>query len=107
MHYKDNLNLKYTVDHPQRILSTKEFPEYDIDGEVNLFKYTNIREAAAVSFGEWDSAKTSLLRYAASAEVAYTIYSVIYSLHKSSNSKMFDKTISLGLDVLATIKSMA
>ena len=148
---KDNLNLNYTNDHPQRILSTKEFPECDIDeatnlsiwvqvlikyypaiskffyylcrnkeederialmeywikeidGEVNLFKDTNIREAAEISFEEWDNAKTSLLRYAASAEVAYKIYSVIYALHKSSNSKMFERTISLGMDVFAYYK---
>ena len=33
---KDNLNLNYTNDHPQRILSTKEFPECDIDEATNL-----------------------------------------------------------------------
>jgi len=148
---KDKLNLNYTNDHPQRILSTNEFPECDIDeatnlsiwvqilikyypaiskffyylcrnkkegerialmeywaekidGEVDLFKDISIREAAEASFEEWDNAKTSLLRRAASAEVAYKIYSVIYSLYKSSDSEIFKNTISLGLDVFGYYK---
>ena len=33
---KDILNLNYTSDHPKRILSTKDFPEQDIDEATNL-----------------------------------------------------------------------
>lgn len=148
---KDKLNLKYTNDHPQRILSTRDFPEDDIDEannlsiwvqvlikyypaiseffyylcrdkkdgerialmeywidridtEVNMFENINIRQAAAISFEKWNREKTSRLKYAAYAEIAYKIYSVIYSLHESSNSSMFEKTISLGLDVFRYYK---
>lgn len=148
---KDILNLNYTSDHPQRILSTKDFPEQDmdaatnlsiwvqilikyypaiskyfyylcrgkkdgerialmeywvgrIDAVVDLFRATNIRKAAAISFEQWNKEKTQRLKYAAYASQAYDIYSVIYSLHKDEPSDVMEKTIRLGLSIFSWYK---
>jgi len=71
----------------------------EIEKEIDLFDDKNLHKAALVSAETWARVKGLVIEKAASFEVGYKIYSVIYSLHKGNTLDLFKRTIEPGMKI--------